>query len=515
MKWRRDGGLGGSAAGGALRRRALDDGGIAGVVVGVVAAVALVAFCLYPIIVGRLRRRQRSSSDKLDVEPGVVHGPNDPTNNDEHQRRLSSQDSFKSVEHIARGGLDASSSKELKWQSREHIPRSTAGEHGLHDRNLHVETGASDPMLWDNQASEYPSAHEEFMPREIGDAHNGVLNGTSADYYSPSIPSEAFGMVTTEEPFTDPRRSSSRGSSLRLTMKNIFNRKSTRDQTGSSPSSTIRGDVSGPSQDHDVPLQQITADRQTDSPVEMSSQSSDMPPPPAPKLGSPALIAPSSTPPLSTSDKSPSQSPPPENKFQTSPSPPTHPAPGTVNPMDIMPATTDTEMWHRTEHQLYVSYNQKSPSATPLPEPPPAEDQQVSSTQPVVQAQPATTMHSRTPSQVEPVLKQEPDEEEGDVVMGDIPSLDHLSPMPDLNARHPSYPSDESTPLPGATSTNPSTLNTPATQLDSPSPKLERQSGYGQSASPYSNPNASPRTGLFRCEEPGCNQSFDQPHKLK
>lgn len=100
--------------------------------------------------------------------------------------------------------------------------------------------------------------------------------------------------------------------------------------------------------------------------------------------------------------------------------------------------------------------------------------------------------------------------------MTDIPSQSHLSPMPDYDARHPSYPSDLSTPLPGPASTNPSTLNTPATQLDSPSPKSESTSDYRHSASPSNGINTiSPRTGAYHCDEPGCSQVFDQPHKLK
>lgn len=99
--------------------------------------------------------------------------------------------------------------------------------------------------------------------------------------------------------------------------------------------------------------------------------------------------------------------------------------------------------------------------------------------------------------------------------MVDVHSHDHLSPsMIPESGRHHSYTSDGSTPFHGPHSTGPSAENTPSTQFDSPSPGSMNSSDIRTSASPQPG-FASPRTGLFRCDEPGCSQVFDQPHKLK
>ncbi|KAK7426821.1 hypothetical protein QQZ08_006722 [Neonectria magnoliae] len=523
---------------GVLAKRHLDNGGIAGVVVGVCVAVALVLVCLYPVVIRRIIRRRRErrilrQQGPPDAETGQVPVPSGSAGTDDPRHRLSSQDSFKPGEDLTRGDIGGGSVKDLAWTPRDGLINPDTQD----EQNCSVRidtdvppTRVGQPVRTESQTTALTGFEAEFMPQSIGDAHNGVLNGSSADYYSPAVPSEAFGMVTTEEPQPkpDPKRSLSRGSSLKYNLKQMFSRKSTRDHSIHSPTSPTFGDsfdtaarCAFPGQD--APMERITTTEVTsESPTDLYPPTTDMPPPGSRALGSPIVLPTKSTDlPPPGSVQTPPQSPPSDAKLRPSASPPTHPAPGTVNPMDIMPATTESEMWHRTEHQLYMSYNPSSSPNTlpPSDQPPPEEptDSPSPLTLPPNFPQPTTIIQSPTPTQREISFKKEPVEEQ-DLDMVDIPSHDHLTPLPDRDSRHLSYPSDASTPLPGPTSTNPSTLNTPATQLDTPSPKSEgTSSDYHHSVSPNNNSiaNVSPRTGSYSCDEPGCSQVFDQPHKLK
>jgi hypothetical protein len=202
--------------------------------------------------------------------------------------------------------------------------------------------------------------------------------------------------------------------------------------------------------------------------------------------------------------------------------------------MDIMPASTESEVWHKTEHQLYEAFHKPSPSdstngmAIPSPSPTPPETQ----AQPVFTVQsPGSTNHTEfipdhinindTNTTTNNITNHNNDQQQFDsvdVVMLDAAALppNHDSNLTAPDGRHPSYPSDQSTPLPGPSFTDVSSQNTPSTQLDTPSPESVGSSDFRHSASPHSGGGShSPRTGVYRCDEPGCNQSFDQPHKLK
>ena len=112
-----------------------------------------------------------------------------------------------------------------------------------------------------------------------------------------------------------------------------------------------------------------------------------------------------------------------------------------------------------------------------------------------------------------------------DIVMGDEtsqpPSIPVSSSVPMPNpGQTTSRVSALSTQNPSAVSSTPSTHNTPSTQIDSPSPPSLESSDFRRSTSPPSGVESgagvsSPRGGVYRCDEPGCNQVFDQPHKLK
>ncbi|KAM5346864.1 hypothetical protein ACJ41O_009869 [Fusarium nematophilum] len=519
---------------GALVKRRLSDGGIAGVVVGVCVGVALLALCLYPFIIRRFKkgnqRQLHGASNPCDPETGEVPVPGGPVT-DENQRRVSSQDSFKPSGELARGGAGEGSVKDLAWTppdglsqpngqgqaQQAYVPRLDTSVPPFTSSN-----GQAGPDQSIPRSTPFGTYDGEFMPQSIGDAHNGVLNGSSADYYSPSIPSEAFGMFTTEEPHPQPQRTLSRGSSLRYNLKQMFSRRSTRDQSMNSPTSpSFAEGHEDPAKDvpqlpHDAPLKRITtAEDPTESPTDITPPATEsVPAPAAQALGSPIALPPTLP---KGAVQTPPESPPTTFKFNASQSPPTFPAPGTVNPMDIMPASTESEVWHKTDYQLYMS--QSSPNPAPSTQPQPREEPTDSPsplTLPPNNPQPLPIIETPTPTQNEMPLKQEPAEGH-DIPMEDIPSHSHLSPLPEHNVRHPSYPSDASTPQPGPTSTNPSTLNTPATQLDTPSPNSEATSSdYRHSASPSNGAiNLSPKNGAYACDEPGCNQVFDQPHKLK
>ncbi|KAH7176497.1 hypothetical protein EDB81DRAFT_39793 [Dactylonectria macrodidyma] len=541
-----------------LAKRHLENGAIAGIVVGACVGVALLLVCLYPVLIRQIirRRRERRMQNALpDAETGEVSVPTGSAGTDGPTQRLSSQDSFKPGEELSRGDIGGGSVKD-GWTPNDAVARSGSQEQS---RSVQIDSDVPPrqvamPVRSDTQGTTLTGFEEEFMPQEIGDAHDGVLNGTSADYYSPAVPSEAFGMVIEEpQPQPDTKRSLSRGSSLRHNLKQMFSRKSTRDYSMHSPTSPTFGgsfDVGtrAPLSDG-PPLERITTNEVTsESPTDIYPPASDMLPPPR-ALGSPISLPnkPSDEPPPGAV-QTPPQSPPIDAKFRASASPPTNPAPGTVNPMDIMPATTESEMWHRTEHQLYMTYNpSSSPSPLPSSNPSPPEvptDSPSPLTLPPNIPLAIPIIQSPTPTQREVSFKRDPADDQ-DINMVDIPTHIHLTPAPDRDTRHPSYPSDASTPLPGPTSTNPSTLNTPATQLDTPSPHSEYVNSVspanGHSSIVYTDYNAMPstnvdasitypvtpnsgdggatlsppKTGTYPCDEPNCRQVFDQPHKLK
>ncbi|KAJ4148838.1 hypothetical protein NW765_014530 [Fusarium oxysporum] len=292
---------------GVVLKRQLSDGGIAGVVVGVIVGIALVVLCSYPFIIRRIRRRKQTSlhgpPDTNDPETGEVPATGAP-GIDDNQRRLSSQDSFKPSGENTRGGVDGSV-KDLDWTAHDGFLQQTNGQ-GQPDYVPRIDTnlpsygsGNAQPTANDSIPRSAPfgsdeNHHEEYMPQSIGDAPRAVLNGTSADYYSPSVPSEAFGMFSTEEPRPQPERSWSRGSSLRYNLKQMFSRKSTRDQSLNSPTSQSLAEyLESVPRAQDGSLQRITtAGRPTESPTDMTAPATDSLPVPSSTqaLGSPIAL---------------------------------------------------------------------------------------------------------------------------------------------------------------------------------------------------------------------------------
>ncbi|OAA55636.1 Zinc finger domain-containing protein, C2H2-type [Cordyceps fumosorosea ARSEF 2679] len=470
-------------------RRDLADGTVAGVAVGVVIFSLLLALCLYPVIVGCLKRRKgdrrlgRHPLD-LDDEGAIGHDAGDGP-----RPRISSSDSLKHANTLSRGydfdPAAAGADDDEAEPQQDGVPNP--------DRVL-LDFGRYDPKT--------ARGTVEYMPKEmVIDDQPGVLKGTSEDYYRASIPSSAFGMP--DEPFSLPPRTTSRASSLSHNVRHMFRRKSDRNPTFSSV-----GSSSGDGADQGAtPLQRIiTAEEpMAESPTELSPRAS--PQPRSPAVGIPPSVTP----------RGPSAEPPDAALSSTSsprtllksPSPPVNPAPGTVNPMDIMAPSTESEQWHRTEYQLYASSNETPP---PQPLQPPAESEKPSD---------STNQTSSPDVQMGSAHQNMPDNkrfEQNQAVAGEDSHLqaDNIKPV----GRHPSFPSEHSTPLPGPGFTDASSQNTPSTQLDTPSPESQNSSDFRHSASPgvVAHHMPSPvknQDGMYQCDEPGCTQSFDQPHKLK
>ncbi|UNI24347.1 hypothetical protein JDV02_010099 [Purpureocillium takamizusanense] len=484
-----------------LSKRGMSNAAIGGTVAGVVVAVGLLLLCLYPFIVNCWKRHRRNGRADLDTEAGRPPGPgNAPGADLGSQPRLSSSESLKRDGDVPRDEYNATRGNEAGWPSRDGPParlgvdattREVTSRSGAatSDRSLEVDAGEHELQM---PPFAYPYGIEYMPESEVQDNNTGVLKGTSADYYSPSIPSEAFGMVTTptdhDVDTSQTRPSGSRSSSLRYNVRHMFRRKSGRDNTiDSFTTLTAAGGATS--------LQQIiTNEDPTESPTEVTVELA---------LPEPKQLASASN----ASTPLPNAA---ETTIKHS-SPPEHPAPGTVNPMDIMPASTESELWYRTEQQLLASSYQ-SVAVAPLEQSP-----ETGYTQTVTAPSPTNPAQSPVEQAADLSMAADAHLEVGDhdVPMPDGDAHDHISPSAVLEShRHPSYPSDQSTPFPEHSSTNPSSHNTPSTQVDSPSSASMNSSDYRHSVSPQP-VLLSLKTGVFRCTEVGCNQVFDQPHKLK
>ena len=525
-------------------KRPMDEEAIAGTAVGVVLAVALLAFCLYPVIVHRLnKKRKYVERYPPEVEDGL--DTDGPTHGSIRHRRLSSSDSIKQK------GIPEDTPRPRMDDETNFWPGMDRGCGGVHDgvtctgAEMHARR-APPPENYDGNQPltiepasptgfEYytgplplpPEAAAHIPPHEI------VLKGTSEDYYSPDIPSEAFGMYPTPPPLPELapiERAASQSNSMRYNVRQLFRRKSSRDHTMSSYASVSCGEEQGYGVHLQgaTPLQRIISNGNTvDSPTEVS-----------PTHGDSAFdVQPRSTSYVAADDTSTQLNGPgyhqsfyhhdiPFRSMDGS-SPPRHAAPGTVNPMDIMPASTESELWHRTDYQLYAATHEESSptrsSSTELPH----EDGIPKDPSPSIppQPQPSSSTESASTSTKKSKAKASKVAPQEDAVMGGEatqPSTKSgLSSVPTSNpGQSTSRISALSTQNPSAMSSTPSTHDTPSTQIDSPSPPSLESSDFRHSTSPPSGVESgagvsSPRGGVYRCDEPGCNQVFDQPHKLK
>lgn len=451
-----------------LYRRHMSGGAIAGTVVGVVVAATLLLFCLYPVVVGYFKRRSKSRK-RHDAETAVGGGEGATAAAAAGQQRASSSESEKNGD-LERGNFD----------DKQADPAAEAIQR--YDSNLVT-------------ANFVAKFGEEYMPQDMEDNQPGVLQGTSADYYRTSIPSEAFGMVDRPEQEQDDLSKSptpSRASSFGHNFRSMFRRTN--------------------SKEHDVEEMAMAAqqrslkkeDTLTESPIENTYPT----PPAAPiaPLTRAMIISP-----MPATEASPPQSPPDsERRLRQSASPPFHPAPGTVNPMDIMPASTQSEHWHRTEHQLFSTSHESPPPMGELmdqmPTSPPA--------QPLPEAEPSTFSPP-----AEDISWLEPDDTVYEQIVNEGLEKHYLSADgAGLSDPQNGLSPDWMSPPPAAASTDISSSLTPLSQPEVTSPESIAASNGRPSASPLALPQhaGSPEAlGNFQCTQPGCTQSFDQKHKLK
>lgn len=312
-----------------------------------------------------------------------------------------------------------------------------------------------------------------------------------------------------------PDRAVSRGSSLRYNVKQLFRRKSTMSSQGYSYDQAD-GEPHVPGA---TPMQILSHEDMAESPTEVTDPSelpfSSRAPTSHDLHGESSRGIDSGTA---------TQSPYSESIFGRS----SQAAPGTVNPMDIMPASSESEIYHRTDFQLYSNSYDDQPQTMSAPEPmqmetqavpiiaTPHPPQQFKAPPPPKQPAPAP------PSSAPPAVRNGPAPTSKKQSRKDSDANSHANSSSQARADNVSLPtrplnagqSELSTPAQGTASTT--TQSTPSTHNDSPSPESLNSSDYGHSASPHATGGVpSPRGGVYSCNEPGCNQVFDQPHKLK
>ncbi|TDZ21283.1 Zinc finger protein 143 [Colletotrichum orbiculare MAFF 240422] len=349
----------------------------------------------------------------------------------------------------------------------------------------------------------------------------------------------------TDEPSSaapPPRRSSSRASSLKTNLFGMLRRMSTKDST------TTRS-KGYPTQT----TSQVLREGLSDSPTELGPPTRELVPSSSRQLASP--FAPVS--PLSETGETdvahdskvekPTESPP--------VLPPIAPAPGTVNPMDIMaPSNSAEHNWH-TDRQLYhIAHPPPKPAEpaekpAPTPEPsqaltPQSPELPFEQHQQYLQQQQQHQLHKQQLLQDQQQQQQQQWQQTGftkgtsttyvngsaptngwhssdaeqDIRMNDGP---HLTDHSHLAVDQPYYrssfdgnmtdPSDHSPAMAGHASSRASYQTTPNTLIDSsPSPRSDDSLDIRNSTSPYPGLQQSPRS--FMCDE--CGRFFDQVHKL-
>jgi hypothetical protein len=518
-----------------LHKRALGNAGaaVAGVVIGGLVVVLFFFLCIWPIIRRsiqnyRERRHVQAFDDPETGDASHLAGDALTDSGFDRPRRLPSGDSLKPpndkddshTQSRSRPAVsrsfpqdDSSSapSKNLQWSSpHEDVRALSEGDEQVHLHQYQYLTYPASAMVAPGQSDEHqkvPSTARDGdtieTPPHVHQTY--ILKHTNEDYYDTSIPSEAFGMVTSPSRPSAAAPTRPRSTSITQQVKQLLHRKSTKDRTTSQ--GTVGSTATAQSIPQIIPSKQLISDEElVQSPIERTRDNVDLP--------SPTSAQPPAGTPISF---------PAELRLKASPSPPINPAPGTVNPMDIMPASTESELWHRTEHELHVS-SFESPSKLPsFMEQVDSGHTPASSSQSPAEI-PSDLVMSDYVNTGDFTSEQELAEKD-DTVMTDMPvqnamlnlSNQHMSSSLQVNtSRRPSNISEHSTPFPGAASTDASSHNTPSTLLDSPSPESMHSSDFRHSASPnLAQVVPSEKATVFRCDKIGCTQVFDQPHKLK
>jgi hypothetical protein len=486
----------------------MDKEAIAGTAVGVVLGVALLVFCLYPVVVGRINRRRKRKA---------LYDPEAFNNRGEGSirlRRLSSSDLKKdaNAKGDSRKDHDQDASDAVANGERPYSDEASP------DDNLTIDP-APPHEFHHFTALPYYDQNGPFQP---GLPHHIVLKGNNEDYYSPYVPSEAFGMFPEPPQPSQPERTVPRPpNSIRYNVKQLLRRKTGREQTPGpkdpgSDEPFLQGDEPMPhyvtsdtfGQPGDIPHGQpipYTATAPNGMSVIMHAY-----PTPQGVARIPVWVASS------------------ESQAPVGPSIPGQ-ANSTVNPMEIMPASTESEMWHRTDYQMF-SYDTPNPAQGSGEPPQPYAIQYIPYPVPYMPYQPqphGTPQMAPYPPHPNVHLVSAPhfmlggDFTEGD--KGKMPANGMFMPPGLVPMGEPSQRPDYMTdgmhshpppPPPTVTTsaTEMSSRTSPSTLGDSPVP----ESGSSDSHSPHFVTGIpSPKSGVYRCDVTGCNQVFDQPHKLK
>ncbi|KAF4583044.1 Zinc finger transcription factor ace1 [Ophiocordyceps camponoti-floridani] len=411
-----------------LIRREFSEGAIAGTVMGIV--FFLLALCLYPVIVGLVKRRRRPG-------PDVETGPQVP--GIESGARPSSTDLCKE---------DVELSRAVKgWR----VP-------------------CASPALDEGVSLAFSAPRDGFFPPG---------QGASADYYYDSglIPLEAADI-----PVTSSRDIAQPVDFIGDRVKRLKGQAS--------------GSTESPPHDRQLP---------SSGAAEICGANDLMKTPPRPQQQQQQ-----------------------QTRMGPQPSPPSYPAPGTVNPMDIMPASTEAEVWHRTEQQLMEYSVGRSPPAHLADEGVdcqsavagvwPRRDADMGVDGQLEQDDDFGNVQSAFVSPLRSVTPQLPPPAFLDEAKESVPARHCEQNMPQTNAAeaqsgsHLSYQS-MTTPqevLPFVDLSPPATLP----PHDTPG-ELSLSSSECRSSNSPKSPTTATGGGNYVCDEPGCDQAFDQLHKLK
>lgn len=497
-------------SGPALQPRGLSGGAKAGVSVGTIFGCIFIAFCLWPFIARCIRRRRRrhacTHSEPLPVAESWHPEPMTEAQHESDQRRMS-RDSY-GLGPGGRPSMHRQSTKDLTIGSFD-------GADDLVAQPPLAAVAAIPTGLTSESPTSAPPRIETDLARMVASCES---RGYSSSYYNTDIPTEAFGITE----YDDKRVSRSGRSSSKFSAASILDsviRRATTSKT-TSASTTHPGEP-------------ITALGISESPTELeppsnvlsrSSRSSG-----SSREGDRALD-------LGGIDFPPSSPP---------PAPPAQPPPGTVNPMEVMGATTTKEQTWRTNAELMnlttspashsLTYSETSPdssqNATSPPmsngyptadpssqSPEPEERPSVSSPYPVKDyiygGGQVNDQASAPPGQVPEVFVKDEAFDAVPPLDGEVPQYSRHRYTSSGDIYHTDN-SNYSTPFPAPSPSGASTLNTPDTRVtdSTPSPKpVSPEVKHG--SSPNSGLSASPQTPqVLVCSQ--CKQKFDQPHKLK
>lgn len=482
--------------------RDLSSGAKAGVSVGTIVGFILLVLCLWPVVARYVRRRRRQHAvheSPTVTEPSSVEAQPVTEVQDESGKRRMSRDSC-GLGPDGRPTIGRQSTKELTFG-----PSYGTDDFTTQPAVASIAAASSDPA----------SGSPTFAPPQIDTNLAQMVascesRGYSDSYYNSNIPTEAFG--ATPWVAKRPSTKSSKFSAGSL-IDSILRRTTTSRKSTTAPSNTQPGD-------------NITALEFSESPTELE--------PPANALSR----SPRSSRSFGEGDRNldlgeidfPSASPP--------PAPPAQPSPGTVNPMEVMGATTTTEQTWRTNAELMGLAASPASHGTPDHSPDPvlnggptlglsSQSPEESVSQPVTPSSYLVGDYNNGGDQhnAQPFAPTKPIPE---VLVKDetIFSTTNFDAVPPLNGQMSQYTgppytnstdiyytdhSTHSTPFP-APSPGASAFNTPDTRVSDSTPSPlpvtpETKQGY----SPNSGVSASPQ--ILVCDK--CDQKFDQPHKLK